>query len=216
MVWRQEVECLMPVRRAFDGFVEDTKRVSPTCLVHFDRNRYSVPASFANRPVGLRIYPDRIVVVAEGAVICEHQRIIERSHGQGRTVYDWRHYLAVVQRKPGALRNGAPFAELPEAFRELQRQLHGRVGGDREMVEILSLVLQHDEQAVLVAVEMALQAGVATKTHILNLLHRLTDGAASQVPPVEAPQALMLAQEPKANLARYDSLRPRQGGRDAS
>jgi transposase len=215
--WRQEVDCLMPVRRVFDGFVEETKRVSPTCLVHFDRNRYSVPASFANRPVSLRIYPDRIVVVAEGAVVCEHQRIIERSHhGQGRTVYDWRHYLAVVQRKPGALRNGAPFAELPEAFRQLQRQLHGRSGGDREMVEILSLVLQHDEQAVLVAVEMALQAGVASKTHILNLLHRLTDGTASQAPPIEAPQALVLAQEPKANVARYDSLRPRQGGRHAS
>jgi transposase len=215
-VWRQEVECLMPVRRAFDGFVEDTKRVSPTCLVHFDRNRYSVPASFANRPVSLRIYPDRIVVVAEGAVICEHRRVIERSHDrQGRTIYDWRHYLAVIQRKPGALRNGAPFAELPEAFRQLQRHLQGRPGGDREMVEILSLVLQHDEQAVLVAVELALQAGVPTKTHILNLLHRLTDGTASQVPPIEAPQALMLAQEPKANVARYDSLRPRQGGRDA-
>ena len=55
------------------------------------------------------------------------------------------------------------------------------------MVEILSLVLQHDEQAVLVAVELALQAGVPTKTHILNLLHRLTDGTASLVPPVEAP-----------------------------
>lgn len=164
-----------------------------------------------------RIYPDRILVVAEGATICEHQRIIERSHrGQGRTVYDWRHYLAVVQRKPGALRNGAPFAELPEAFRQLQRQLHGRAGGDREMVEILSLVLQHDERAVLVAVEMALQAGVTSKTHILNLLHRLTDGTASQVPPIEAPQALVLAQEPKANVARYDSLRPRQGGRHAS
>jgi hypothetical protein len=69
---------------------------------------------------------------------------------------------------------------------------------------------------VLVAVELALQAGVSTKTHILNLLHRLTDGAASQVPPIEAPQALMLAQEPKANVARYDSLRTKQGGRDAS
>jgi len=84
------------------------------------------------------------------------------------------------------------------------------------MVEILSLVLQHDEGAVLVAVELALQAGVATKTHILNPLHRLTDGAGSQVPPIEAPQALVLAQEPEANVARYDSLRPRGGGRHAS
>jgi len=53
-----------------------------------------------------------------------------------------------------------------------------RPGGDREMVEILSLVLHHDEQAVLHAVELALEAGVATKTHVLNVLHRLIDGKA--------------------------------------
>jgi hypothetical protein len=77
--------------------------------------RRAVLASFANRPVSLRVYPDRVVVAAEGLIVCEHQRIISRSHdGPGQTVYDWRHYLAVVQRKPGALRNGAPFTELPE------------------------------------------------------------------------------------------------------
>jgi hypothetical protein len=62
-----EAASLMPLGRTFDGFVEHTKRVSPTCLVHFERNRYSVPASFANRPVSLRVYPDRIVIVAEGS-----------------------------------------------------------------------------------------------------------------------------------------------------
>ena len=207
---------LMPVGRPFDGFVEHTKRVSPTCLVNFDRNRYSVPASFANRPVSLRIYPERIVMVAEGQLLCEHRRIIERSHkGPGRTVYDWRHYLAVIQRKPGALRNGAPFAELPDAFRQLQGQLLKRPGGDREMVEILALVLQHDEQAVLCAVELALEAGVATKTHIINVLHRLTDGKAPPASPLDAPQALRLMREPMANVERYDDLRDR-GQRHAS
>ena len=167
----------MPVGRPFDGFVEYSKRVSPTCLVHFERNRYSVPASFANRPVSLRVYPDRIVVVAEGHVICEHARLIERSHHlPGRTIYDWRHYLAVIQRKPGALRNGAPFADLPEAFKRLQQHLLKQPGGDREMVEILALVLHHDEHAVLCAVELALSDGAPTKTHVLNLLHRLIDG----------------------------------------
>ena len=71
---------LMPMPPAFDGFVEQSKRVSPTCLVHFERNRYSVPASFANRPVSLRIYPDRLVVAAEGQIVCEHPRIIQRCH----------------------------------------------------------------------------------------------------------------------------------------
>ena len=57
----------MPLPRPFDGFVEHTKRVSPTCLVTFERVRYSVPASFANRPVSLRVYPDRIVIAADGS-----------------------------------------------------------------------------------------------------------------------------------------------------
>jgi hypothetical protein len=192
--------------------------VSPTCLISFERNRYSVPASFANRPVSLRIYPDRLVVAAEGNILCEHPRIIERSHHlPSRTIYDWRHYLAVVQRKPGALRNGAPFLELPPAFRQLQDQILRKPGGDREMVDILALVLQHDEHAVLTAVELALTEGVPTKTHVLNLLHRLVDGKVIGGPPLDTPQALTLHLEPKANVERYDGLRSEiVGGRHAS
>jgi hypothetical protein len=95
--------------------------------------------------------------------------------GADHPIYDWRHYLAVVQRKPGALRNGAAFLEMPEAFRQLQGHLLKRLGGDREMVEIVSLVLHHDEQVVLQAVELALEAGVATKTHVLDVLHHQPD-----------------------------------------
>ena len=88
-VWEAEKPALMPLTTMFDGFVEARKRVSPTCLITFDRNRYSVPASFANRPVSLRIYPERLVVVAEGHVICTHERIIDRSHRKpGRFIYD--------------------------------------------------------------------------------------------------------------------------------
>ena len=210
-VWASEKPSLMALPPPFDGFVEHTKRVSPTCLVHLERHRYSVPASFANRPVSVRVYPEWIVVAAEGRILCEHPRIIDRSHHRlGRTVYDWRHYLAVIQRKPGALRNGAPFAELPEAFKRLQSVLLKRPGGDREMVEILALVLQHDEEAVLCAVELALEAGVPTKTHILNLLHRLVDGKTTATA-VNAPQALALNREPQANVERYDALRSTVG-----
>ncbi len=148
----------------------------------------------------------------------EHPRFIDRSHKQlPRTIYDWRHYLAVIQRKPGALRNGAPFAELPPAFRQLQDQMLRRPGGDREMVDILALVLQHDEEAVLTAVELALTEGVPTKTHVLNLLHRLIDGKATCGPDVDTPQALILSREPTANVERYDGLRVQNaGGRHAS
>jgi hypothetical protein len=89
-------------------------------------------------------------------------------------------------------------------------------GGDREMVDILALVLQHDEQAVLTAVELALAEGVPTKTHVLNLLHRLIDGKTAG-PNVDTPKALTLRREPKANVERYDGLRSEiTGGRHAS
>lgn len=217
-VWAEERASLMQLPPAFDGFVEHSKRVSPTCLISFERNRYSVPASFANRPVSLRVYPDRLVVAAEGNILCEHGRVIQRSHKlPPQTIYDWRHYLAVIQRKPGALRNGAPFLELPLAFRQLQDYMLRHPGGDREMVDILALVLHHDEQAVLTAVEMALAAGVPTKTHVLNLLHRLVDGKVVGGPPLDTPQALILRREPKANVERYDGLRAQiAAGRHAS
>jgi len=215
--WKAEQPTLMALPPAFDGFVEHSKRVSPTCLITFERNRYSVLASFANRPVILRVYPERLVIVADGETVCEHPRIIERSHrNPGKVVYDWRHYLAVLQRKPGALRNGAPFTEMPTAFRTLQDLMLRKPGGDREMVDILSLVLQHDEQMVLRAVEMALEAGVPTKTHVLNLLHRLVDRKATDHPEVDPPDALSLQNAPQANVDRYDDLRDQEDERHAS
>ena len=204
-LWQEERLQLLPVSQSFDGYIEHTKRVSPTCLVNFERNRYSVPASFANRPVSLRVYADRVLVVAEGQIVADHVRLIERKHGPGRSIYDWRHYLSVLQRKPGALRNGAPFAELPDAFKRLQALMLKRQGGDREMVEILALVLHHDEQAVLTAVELALESGNPSKEHVLNILRRLLEEA--RPAPIDAPQGLQLSVESEANVSRYDGLR---------
>jgi len=106
------------------------------------------------------------------------------------------------------LRNGAPFAEFPSGFRKLQCVLLKRPGGDREMVEILALVLLHDEQAVLAAVELALEAGVPSKQTVLNILSRLLDSA--PVPPLQTPQAFALKVEPQANVGRYDRLRGKE------
>lgn len=204
--WLAERDALMAVPAAFDGFVEFNKRVSSTCLITHEHNRYSVPASFANRPVSLRVYADRLVVVAEAQVIATHERIFSRDKSvSGRTLYDWRHYLSVVQRKPGALRNGAPFNELPDSFRQLQTRLLKRPGGDREMVDILALVLLHDEDLVEKAVAQALQVDQPSKQHVLNCLNRLGDNPKPQ--PSTTPPALKLVTEPLANTTRYDRLR---------
>jgi hypothetical protein len=110
-----------------------------------------------------------------------------------------------LQRKPGALRNGTPFIELPETFKQLQAILLKRLGGDREMAEILALVLQHDEEAVLTAVEIALEGGRPSKEHVLNVLKRLLEPVSPA--PVDTPTSLLLVVEPEANVSRYDQLR---------
>lgn len=104
-------------------------------------------------------------------------------------------------------------ADLPDALQQLQGHLPKRPGGHREMEEILAHVLPYDEQAVLCAVETTLDAGIATKAHILNLLHRLIDGKPGTPTPIDAPQALSLRIEPKANADGYDRLRRKEANR---
>jgi hypothetical protein len=102
---------MMPVPAAFDGFIEHSKRVSSTCLITFENNRYSVPSSFANRVISLRVYPERLVIVAEARVVAEHVRVFSRDKGpHGQTVYDWR----TISASPSV--NPAPCAtELPSS-----------------------------------------------------------------------------------------------------
>jgi hypothetical protein len=98
---------LRPITAPFDGYVEHMLRVSSTCLVVLDRNRYSVPAAFAGRAVSVRSTASEIRVVADGAVIAEHAR----RFGRDQLICDPWHYLPILERKPGALRNGVPFQE---------------------------------------------------------------------------------------------------------
>lgn len=200
-VYAEEKPRLLPLPPAFDGFIEHPVRVSPTCLVTFERNRYSVHAAHANRWASLRAYADRVVVVSDGHVVAEHPRYF----GRGQTAYDWRHYLPVLERKPGALRNGAPFDEMPEPLLHLQHVLLKRMGGDREMADILAQVPVHGLEAVIVAVELALEGKNPSREHVFNLLGRLKEASAPAA--VETPDALSLDEEPVANVSRYDTLR---------
>lgn len=205
-IWYQERKHLMKIDAPFDGFIEHTKKVSSTCLVNFDRNKYSVPASFANQRVSLRVYPDRLELIAEGQKVAEHTRVFLPNHDvPGKVIYDWRHYLLVAQRKPGAIRNGAPFQTMPESFKHLQSILTLRERGDKEMVEILSLLLHHDEGDVEKAVEMALEVNTPSKQHVINCLHRIL--SPTQPEPVAVVTKLRLVNEPTSDTSRYDNLR---------
>jgi Mu transposase-like protein len=87
--------------------------------LRFDNNKYSVSACAVGRPVEVHAYADRIVVRRDGRIVAEHTR----NYCRGETVYDPWHYVPVLARKPGALRNSAPFKDwvLPAALEPLTK-----------------------------------------------------------------------------------------------
>jgi hypothetical protein len=190
---------MMPMPAAFDGYVEQLGRVSSTCLVSAQRNRYSVPCELAGQWVSTRLYPNRISVVAGDTVVASHDRLIERD----RIGYDWQHYIPLVQRKPGALRNGAPFADMPAPLQLLRQGLLRQAGGDRVMAQVLAAVPTAGLEAVLVAVERVIESGALSAEHVLNVLARLN----ARPPPACVETSLPLKEAPRANTGRYDSLR---------
>jgi transposase len=200
-VLQDEQMRLMPMARAFDGYTELPARVSATALVHLHRNRYSVPTEFAHRVVSLRVYPTELIITAESREIARHVRSFERDH----TYYDWQHYIDLIVRKPGALRNGAPFATMPEPLVKLQQGLLKHPGGDRVMAQVLAAVPVHGLEAVLVAVEVALESGRPSGEHVLNVLARLKSPSTPAATMAAVP--LTLAEEPLADVDRYERLR---------
>ena len=195
-----ELPHLMPMPVPFDGYVESQHKVSSTSLVSVARNRYSVPCEFVGQRVSARVYPERIDIVQADTVMASHLR----QASAGNILYDWQHYIPLLERKPGALRNGAPFADMPEALQRLRRGLLKREGGDRLMAKVLAAVPGHGLEAVLVAVELVLESGVLSVEHVENVLSRIRHPAPSALT-VET--GLVVEDPPLADTGRYDALR---------
>jgi len=202
-VFEAERPSLIAYAGRFDGFHAMPASVSKTCLVRFDNNKYSVAAIAVGRPVEVRAYADRIELRQDGKVVGEHRRCF----GRDQTVFDPWHYVPVLARKPGALRNGAPFKDwvLPASLERVRRKLAGADDGDRQMVDILTAVLSDGLHAVEEACSEALRDGVHAASVILNILARRRQPTAPIT--IMTPNALRLRHEPAADCARYDSLR---------
>ena len=193
---------LRPLGRPFDGYVEKTVRVRSTCLVQYDSNRYSVPARFAGQHVSLRAYADRIKVIAGQDMIAEHKRHFTRniSHFE-----PW-HYVPLLERKPGALRDGAPFVDwqLPASMQQIKDHYMRGKGGDRDFVDLLLLAQSHGIEVVETACDLAVAQNILRLPAITNLINQLVE-------PIIAPLAQSsayprLTMRPQANCKRYETL----------
>lgn len=202
-VFEQERTSLVPYVGPFNGFHALPASVSKTCLVRFDKNRYSVDGRAVGRPVEIRAYAERVEFWQDGRIVGQH----DRAFGRDKAIYDPLHYIPVLARKPGALRNGAPFKdwELPPAIRRVQRKLGKVPNGDRQMVQILSMIPTDGLDAVDAACAEALNEGAPAASVIINILARRREPPPPMT--IDTPDALRLTCQPVADCQRYDSLR---------
>jgi transposase len=160
----------------YDACDRRATRVSALALVRYDRNDYSVPVAYGHRPVLVRGYVDEVIIACGAEVIARHPR----SYAREDFVFDPLHYLALLERKVGALDQAAPLQgwALPDEFATLRRLLEARLGkgGKREYVQVLRLLETFRLEDVHAAVREALRLGAlgfdAVKHLVLCRLER--------------------------------------------
>jgi transposase len=136
-----------------------TARVSSTSLVRYRGNDYSVPTAYGFREVVVKGFVEAVVIHAGSEQIARHQR----SYGRAELVFDPLHYLALIERKPGALDQAAPLQhwDLPEPFAHLRRLLEARMArkGKREYIQVLRLMELFARDVVAAAIADAIKLG---------------------------------------------------------
>ncbi len=154
----------------FDACRKLSTTASSLSLVRFDRNEYSVPVRFAHHPVVVRGYVDRVDIGRLGETIASHGRL----WGKEDVSFDPVHYLALLERKPGALDHARPLAgwKLPDGFGVLRRRLEDERAGEgtREYIRVLRLLEKHALPKLTQAVTKGLRAGALTRDAIAQFL----------------------------------------------
>lgn len=168
---------------------------------------------WANRVVSVRLTADRSRLVADGQVLAEH----DRCYGRSQLVCDpWHlcprgYYLPVLEKKPGALRHGAPFQQwdLPAPIRIVRDRILKQGKGDRAFVELLLMTRSLGEtglETLEVACDLTLQTGVIAAAIVLNEMRRLTETVRPKALQAMASAIPVLQVEVQADCRRYDSL----------
>jgi len=176
--------------------------VSTTCLARFDRNNYSVHCLAAGKIVQCKSYADKLIFIYQGKEIARH----ERKFTKGQTYYDGHHYLPILARKPGALRNGAPFKDmvLPDELNLVRMHLEKEKNGSRDFAQILSYIPIEGIESVIAACLAAIRTQTISKDVIVNILLRNKE-VTYEVDNAEVIY-LPLKHIPKADCRIYDKL----------
>src|SRR5262249_1575741 len=153
----------------YDACGKKAGRVSPLSPVRYRGTDYSVRTAYGHREVLIRGYVHEVVISCAAEVIARHPRSYERED----FVFDPLHYLALLERKIGALDQAAPLVgwDLPEEFATLRRLIEARMAkrGKREFVQVLRLLEVFRPEDVLAGIREAIARGTTGLDAVTHL-----------------------------------------------
>jgi transposase len=170
----EEAAALLPLpKQTFEARRVEVAKSTSLSLVRFDGNDYSVPTAYAHQAVTVVGGIDEVRLVAGGRVVARHRRC----WGKEQTRFDPVHYLALLERKPGALDFARPLAgwQLPDSFGVLRRRLEAELQGHgtREFIKVLRLLEGAAVPQLAEAIDYALGVGATSADAVrLILEHR--------------------------------------------
>jgi hypothetical protein len=125
---------------------------------------------YAHHPVVVKGYVDRVEVYYRQERIATHRRLWIRED----VSFEPLHYLALLERKPGALDHARPLEnwDLPDCFAILRRRLEDERAGEgtREFIRVLRLLEKHSLPDLTRAVTKGLRSGVLIRDAIAQFL----------------------------------------------
>ena len=203
---KEDQAAFLPLPAApFDACRKVSTTVNSLSLVRFDTNDYSVPTSYAHRPVVVKGYVDKVCIYRGDEIVATHPRLWTREE----VVFNPVHYLALLERKPGAFDYARPLEEwnLPECFAVLRKRLAIEFGhrGDREFIAVLRLMEKHP----LPRLQRAVQKGLAIHGHTRDAIAQFLYASETAPPPtfrLDGREHLQGVRVDAPNLRAYAAL----------
>jgi len=143
-MYNEEVMMLRKIPKyRFDSSRTVIAKVNDFSTVRFDKNNYSVPTKYLRKDVTVKGFANQVHILFEASNIVEYTRCYEKFH----TEYRLEHYIDLIERKPRSVSNAKPVKEtLTKELLEWARLLPG---GNKEMVKLLRLCVDHGEEKIL-------------------------------------------------------------------
>jgi len=168
-VYQEEKRFLIPYCSRFDSCKVQPSVVSAYSLINYDTNSYSVDSAYVGKKVAVHIYCNQIAVIHDGKEIARHVRCFKKH----KSLYDPWHYVPVLEKKPGAIRNGAPFKQLdlPESVNKIRAKLLLYSKEEKQFIKLLLNTGKDKLSKLDEACQKALQTGISNADLIIDLMN---------------------------------------------